>query len=98
MIIFAYSGHHNTDTSGFVLLILSLFWTEGNSKSKFIKMPIMMVTLGRRVFLPVFWLDVARRMKDLVGVVSQICLILTNVRLGINWEKNHKHPLKSFYS
>jgi len=76
-----------------------LFRTEENSKSKFIKMPIMMVTqFGRKVFFSVSWLDLSRLMKDLTGVMSQICLILNDLRLGINWEKNHKHPLKIFYS
>lgn len=58
----------------------------------------MVTQLGRKLFLSVFWLDLSRLMKDLIGVMSQICLILNNLRLGINWEKTHKHPLKSFYS
>lgn len=73
-----------------------LFWTEENSKRKLTKMLIMMVTQLEE-FLSVFWLDLPRLMKDFIEGMSQICLILNNLRLGINWEKNHKHPLKSFY-
>lgn len=51
-------------------------------------MLIQMVNqLGREVFLYVFWVDLPWFMKDLIGVMSQICLPLNNFRLGINREK-----------
>lgn len=62
-------------------------------------MPIVMVAqLGRETVLSALWLDLSGLMKDLIGLMSQICLMCNNLRLGMNWEKKHKHPLKSFYS
>lgn len=47
---------------------------------------------GRKVFLCVFWVDLSRLLKDLIEVMSQICLPLNNFRLGIHWEKiTEKH-------
>lgn len=60
-------------------------------------MPIVMVTqLGRETVLTVFWLDLSRLMKDLIGVMSQICLVCNNLRLWINWEKKPQTPTEEF--
>lgn len=56
----------------------------------------MVTQLGRKVFLSGVWLDLSRLMKDLIGVMSQICLILNNFKTWNKLGEKSQTPTEKF--